>query len=208
MTDSDRTSWHDRWDEGRIGFHRSAVNDHLIAHLDELPAGRVLVPLCGKSLDLWFLAERGYDVTGVELVPKAVDELFADANVTPTVEGTRHRGGGITIERGDFFALPCPSGGCFSGIWDRGALIAIEPEHRPRYRDRVLELLAADGVYLLVAIDVHEPLDGPPFSLTLEAVLELFAPHGELRVLLEEPTEVTSRSIAATARVIAFSPAS
>lgn len=201
---TDRTPWHDRWHEGRIGFHLPAVNEHLIEHLAELPRGRILVPLCGKTVDLWFLAERGYEVVGVELVRKAVDELFADAGVTPSVDGARWRGGGVEVVVGNFFALPSPSDGRFQAIWDRAALIAIEPAERARYRDRVLELLDDDGAYLLMAIEVHEPLEGPPFSLAGTEVVELFAAHGELRELEALPTQVTSRALEATARVFAF----
>jgi thiopurine S-methyltransferase len=208
MTDGQRTDWHDRWDEGRIGFHRAAVNDHLVDHLEHLPKGRVLVPLCGKSVDLWYLAERGFDVTGVELVPRAVQALFADAGIAPKVQGTRASGGGIAVEVGDFFALPSPADGRFDAIWDRAALIAIEPQHRERYRDRVLALLAPRGVYLLVAIEIHDVLEGPPFSLSREAAWALFEQHGELTVLEERATEVTSRAHPATARVIAFRPSS
>ena len=65
-----KTHWHERWEEGRIGFHLPEVNAHLDRFVSQLPAGRVLVPLAGKSPDLWFLAERGFAPTGVELVPR------------------------------------------------------------------------------------------------------------------------------------------
>ena len=55
--------WHDRWQRNQIGFHQEQVNpclERLWPQL-ELPRGaRVLVPLCGKSLDLSWLAAIGW----------------------------------------------------------------------------------------------------------------------------------------------------
>ena len=56
--------WIERWKEGRIGFHRAGVNPQLVEHharaLGETK--RVLVPLCGKSEDLAWLAASGHEV--------------------------------------------------------------------------------------------------------------------------------------------------
>ena len=51
--------WHQRWHEGRIGFHQETVTPMLERHWNAIgaPAGcRVFAPLCGKSLDLAWLA--------------------------------------------------------------------------------------------------------------------------------------------------------
>ena len=49
--------WHQRWQEGRIGFHQGDINPWLRRYwsaLDLHADARVLVPLCGKSSDmLW-----------------------------------------------------------------------------------------------------------------------------------------------------------
>ena len=67
--------WHQRWQEGRIGFHRGEVMPLLEKHWPalQLPAAdTVLVPLAGKSLDMVWLATQGHRVLGVELSPLAV----------------------------------------------------------------------------------------------------------------------------------------
>ena len=43
------------------------------------------MPLCGKSLDLLWLAAQGHRVLGVEISPLAVDAFFAEQDLTPTV---------------------------------------------------------------------------------------------------------------------------
>ncbi len=71
--------WQARWQRDQIGFHRQKVNGLLMKHWPSLqvPQGScVFVPLCGKSLDLLWLAEQGYSVLGIELVEKAVVDFF------------------------------------------------------------------------------------------------------------------------------------
>ena len=67
--------WQQRWQEGRIGFHQFDVNPELIKYFSTLAlpiSSQVLVPLCGKSVDMVWLAYAGYDVVGIELVESAV----------------------------------------------------------------------------------------------------------------------------------------
>ena len=73
--------WHDCWERGRLGFHQVAYNRHLLEFWPGLglpPGAHVLVPLCGKSLDMLWLLDQGYRVTGIELSRKAVEDFFAE----------------------------------------------------------------------------------------------------------------------------------
>ena len=47
----------------------------------------ILVTMCGKSVDMIWLCERGFSVTGVELTEKAVKEFFEDNSIPYTVKG-------------------------------------------------------------------------------------------------------------------------
>jgi len=71
--------WESRWQEGRIGFHLPEVNSYLLRYFDKLltqDTESVFVPLCGKTLDLPWLARRTKKVVGIELVHKAVQDFF------------------------------------------------------------------------------------------------------------------------------------
>ena len=73
--------WHDRWEKDLTGFHLDEVNPYLKEKWSVLnlkAAARVFVPLCGKSLDLIWLAEQGFDVIGIELSPLAVQAFFSE----------------------------------------------------------------------------------------------------------------------------------
>jgi thiopurine S-methyltransferase len=59
--------WHERWETGQIAFHKHEYNNHMqafINHLKLQPGDHILVPLCGKSLDMLWLLNQGYHVTG------------------------------------------------------------------------------------------------------------------------------------------------
>jgi len=73
--------WHQRWASNQIGFHEGQVNAYLARHYPQLglaPGETVFVPLCGKSVDLRWLADQGAHVIGVELSPIAVESFFAE----------------------------------------------------------------------------------------------------------------------------------
>jgi thiopurine S-methyltransferase len=174
--------WQQRWHEGRIGFHQDRPSPLLEAHWDalQLPHGsRVFVPLCGKSLDMAWLAARGHRVLGVELSQLAVDQFFSEHGLTPEVResryGLHHVAGAIEIIRGDAFALDADLlSGC-TGLFDRAALIALPPELRRRYADELYSRLPAGCHGLLITLEYppHEKA-GPPFSVAEDEVRALY----------------------------------
>ncbi len=186
--------WIQRWEEGRIAFHREAPQCWLVAHAARLlPRGdeRVLVPLCGKSVDLAWLARRGHAVLGVELAAKAVHDFFAEQRLAAQVHAAPHgapfevtASGAIELWRGDFFALDPAREGTFDAIHDRAALIALPPPLRRRYAERCGALLAPRGRMLIVTLEYDSrKMAGPPFAVGVEEVRELFAPLGALEEL-------------------------
>ena len=103
--------WRARWREGRIGFHQSEINPHLLKWRPRIEGrGEVFVPLAGKSRDLSWLAQGGEAVIAVELVEDAVRAYFEEQALPyqrqPGPKGVRYEGGGVVFWAGDFFALP------------------------------------------------------------------------------------------------------
>jgi thiopurine S-methyltransferase len=139
----------------------------------------VLVPLCGKSEDLAFLAGRGHDVVGVELVEDAVRQFFADHQATPAIRvcdgSTIYTAGSITIVAGDFFATTVALVGDIDGIYDRAALIALPPELRARYVPHVRAIAPRAQRELLITLE-YPPgsYTGPPFSVEEAEVRSTF----------------------------------
>lgn len=176
--------WHQRWADNKIGFHQDRVTPLLERYWDaiEAPAGsRVFVPLCGKSLDMPWLASRGHRVLGVELSQMAVDQFFEALQVEPSISTTRygrhHVAGEIEIIVGDVFDLDAHALSVCEAVFDRAALIALPPELRRRYVHETYAVLPADCRGLLVTLEYpqHEK-DGPPFSVEEREVDTLYSP--------------------------------
>jgi thiopurine S-methyltransferase len=163
--------WKQSWAEGRIGFHEGVANDFLVTHGAHL-AGRVLVPMCGKAEDLAYLASRGHEVIGVELVEDAVAAFFAEHGIAPTVDepwDSTHRKyshGAITLIAGDWFSVTRDMVGTVDSVYDRAAIVAMPPAMRAAYIAKVRELAAPGTPGLLVTISYPPAaFEGPPFPV-------------------------------------------
>jgi thiopurine S-methyltransferase len=166
--------WHARWTANEIGFHQQEINDHLRRHWHGLglPAGsRILVPLCGKSLDMLWLREQGHAVAGIEISALAVAAFFRENTLSPVVHEesgySRWSLDGIDIYCGDFFRLQPDQLGVLEGCYDRAALIALSPEQRVHYTAHLAGLLPPASRGLLVTLEYPEAeMSGPPFAVS------------------------------------------
>jgi len=176
------TYWHQRWLDGEIGWHRDQVNDHLLSHWDILgvtPGSEILVPLCGKSQDMAWLLQQGYSVLGVEFSPKAVQEFFAEQQLTPVVsdqgEFESYKAAGFHLLCGDIFKLTSEDLQTVSAVYDRASLVALNKPQRQRYARLLADILPPAISILLVSMDYPETeMQGPPHSVPETEVTELF----------------------------------
>jgi thiopurine S-methyltransferase len=210
MTSEDELApWRDRWQKRQIGFHEGKPNAFLTTHLDALKnessapsAGpRVLVPLCGKAVDLVYLAERGYQVMGVELVTSAIEELFSERGVTPTKHSLGPHAAftyeNLTLVSGDIFTMAPEHLGLFDALYDRAALIAILPSSRARYVATCSALLKPGAPSLIIGLAYPQHVvDGPPFSVDDAVIASLFAGRS-IQTLESKETPAPPRHMAA-----------
>ena len=198
LSSEDREAWLACWREGRTRFHLDQVHPALMRYISQVPSGaRILVPLCGKSLDLGWLKDQGYIVVGVELAEQAVSELFEHLEVEPTrtPDGPFEiwESPGLSVYVGDIFELTADLAGTFDAIWDRAALIALNPTDRTRYAPHVSSFLKKDSSVLLsVLLYDQQKMSGPPFSVTADEIYRLYAACQSLEKL--QSKNVTSRN--------------
>ncbi|WP_417694666.1 thiopurine S-methyltransferase [Pseudomonas sp.] len=185
--------WHKRWSTNQIGFHLPEVNPYLQRFWPQLgveQGSRVLVPLCGKTLDLLWLAQQGYSVLGVELSEKAAADFFLEHQLEPSVseEGVFKvfRAADIEIRCGDFFALSPEDVSDCTALYDRAALIALPGPMRERYAAHLQKILP-QCVGLLITLDyAQDEMPGPPFSVGDDEVQRLLGEVWQLEVLQEQ----------------------
>ncbi|MFZ5722480.1 MAG: thiopurine S-methyltransferase [Pseudomonadota bacterium] len=190
----DNDFWLARWQRGETAFHQDTVNRWLERQLAALmlqPGDTVFLPLCGKTRDLRFLADRGFRVTGVELSPLAVETFFREQQLQPTVRKvdgfTVHECGNLRLLCGDFFRLTPELLGPVAAVFDRAALVALPPAMRADYAARLLRLLPAGARILLVSFDYPQAeMDGPPFSVPQAEIRSLFGNRCDIAALGRE----------------------
>lgn len=184
MTRVEESFWRERWENKQIGFHEGKPNEQLAAcwsGLDLAKGSRVLVPLAGKARDLEWLAEEGHQVVGVELVLDAIRGYFEDRDLDLTAAKTSLGGRDayvadrVTLVHADMLTVTPEELGAFDAIYDRAALVALEPSTRARYVAACRALLRASAPTLLISFSYDADLSGPPWSIDEAEVRELFS---------------------------------
>lgn len=211
---NDLLYWTQRWTDQRTGWHSAHVNAVLQAHGDKLLSPRqeepsesgggggggirVLVPLCGKTVDMAYFANRDVvsDVVGCDGAELALTQFAQehaelkivkqeqDGDSGDDGDGEKqqctnyqvYKGEKITLLQGDFFALTKKDtdGKLFDAVLDRGSMVAIQPALRTSYVQTLQRLLAPRAKILLVAVEHDNKGEGPPFCLLEEEIRQLF----------------------------------
>ena len=185
--------WEERWHLGQTGWHNQVVNNNLHNHADalfqtEMPT--IFVPLCGKTLDMSWLAEQGAQIIGVDLVEQAIHEFFAEKNEIPECSTVhripRFQNDNITLFQANIFNINTNVIGHVDAIFDRAALVALPLEKRQEYAEHCLSLLKSGGTILLITYDSPvADTQGPPFPVRKGTVESLYASASKCELLAE-----------------------
>ncbi|OAL02056.1 S-adenosyl-L-methionine-dependent methyltransferase [Phaeosphaeriaceae sp. SRC1lsM3a] len=171
----------------------------------QLPAkrGKALVPGCGKGYDVALLASYGYDAYGLEVSKHAADaanKYLSDPGEGPfegeyAIKDAKTGKGIMKCLLGDFFDdawLKETSGKGFDLIYDNTFLCALPPSLRPKWAERMVELLSPDGILVCLEFPTHKPAKsaGPPWSLPPTVHQELLKRPGDDITYNEDGTVV------------------
>lgn len=187
FNDVDLDGWQKRWSERKIGFHQEEAHVFLEKYVDRIlnkkEKASVFMPLCGKSVDIKWLSDRGHCVVGVECSSMALEEFFQEQNVEYTIEPAeqvngsiyKSKDGKIKIYCCDFFAFSKDNEGQFDSIWDRAAMVAINRSDRKKYTDLLKTLMKPDGRLALVTLEFDDTIHaGPPHNFPEDKVRDLY----------------------------------
>ncbi|KAL9190368.1 hypothetical protein ACHAXT_007579 [Thalassiosira profunda] len=186
ILDDAHAFWAQRWSGPKLGWHKDDVNPHLQKYAnkflenDREHESRVLVPLCGKSVDLAFLAThpKVSHVAGIDIVRNAATDFSSEHPEFALEENqgcqSIFRGKKLSIHIGDLFdLLPMSSNDwpkqmmpgtssqessapweyMFDRIFDRASIVAIDPSLRKDYVQLMGEMIRPGGIILLVTLD-------------------------------------------------------
>ena len=169
--------WHSCWDKEHIGFHQLDFHPWLETIARLRLADKLLVPLCGKSLDMRYFSGQYRQILGAELSDLACQQFFAEQGLQPqiTAQGPYqcYEADNYQLWQGDFFNLTLPASPM--DIFDRAALIALPEAMRPAYLTQLRRLMPSGRMFLLTLDFPAGEVQGPPFAISDDKVVEYFA---------------------------------
>jgi thiopurine S-methyltransferase len=174
--------WHKCWERNALGFHQSDVHPLLSQYFKKLslPSDKhVFVPLCGKTLDMAYLAQF-MQVTGNELSEIACRDFFIDNSIAfekqTLGDFEQFYCPQLSLLQGDFFKLSADAIDSLDWIYDRAALIALPTAMQQRYANHLKTFFSSGTRLFLVTVEFPKAqLSGPPFSITETDVQSLFS---------------------------------
>ena len=188
------SQWLALWEQGDICWQRTEPDKRLKKYIHLLTKGQpsvsIFVPLCGKSLDLVWLATQGHSVMGVELSPIAARQLFEENSLpysaTEGEQFTVFKAESIklTIFVGSMFNLTPDLTGLCDAVWDCRSLVAVGVADRVNYIRIIRSILKPDGVVLLLSLEFNPiELIGPPYALSSDTVQALYGEGYSVKTL-------------------------
>ena len=164
-----------------LPWHRDAPDGFV---LDVVAArakpGRALDLGCGSGVFSVWMAKKGYEVTGLDFIPRAIDMSRERAEA----EGVQ-----VNWINADLLSWTAP--GQFDVIVDSGCLHSLIGGDVCRYKQQLLRWLAPAGDYVLGHFGKRHWLDWRPIGptrRTREQLVRLFAP--ELEVVKHQQSEM------------------
>lgn len=152
---SEPIHWNDRYRDGNLPWDTGRPSSELQRVLSEngVQPCRVLEIGCGTGTNSVWLAQQGFQVTGIDLSPLAVEQAEE-----------RARAAAVNAHFLSADVLHFPElGESFEFFFDRGCYHAVRREAPEQYAPAVARQLAAGGRGLILAGNAREPhAPGPP----------------------------------------------
>jgi len=159
-----KKAWENRYQMGQTGWDRGAINPAPLPILDNgiLTPCRLLIPGCGRGYEVALLAERGFDITAVDIAPsaiRAVRGLLAQHGLS------------ATIIEADF--LKWTPATLFDAIYEQTSLCALHPDNWQTYANQLRAWLVPGG-HLVANFLQTDQSGGPPFHCAMDEMKTLF----------------------------------
>lgn len=164
---SEERDWNEIYRQGQTPWDSGRVCSELFKILEEeiISLGKALDLGCGTGTNSIYLAQMGFDVTGVDISQVAIERAKEKADAA-----------GLSIL---FMLAKLPNiflpGKVFDFVFDRGCFHAIAKEERPGYLEMLKQMTREGSIYLMLCGNAKEPkVPGPPV-LTEEEIRETFS---------------------------------
>ena len=170
-----REDWQGHYESNDLGWYLGQVAPPFVKLWEEekLPAGKALVPGCGRGHEVIFLAENGFEVTAID---------FSNGAVTYLERALEERSLSGRVLHQDFFGLGNSHDGIYDLVLEQTFFCAIAPRQRQDYVRNVTRILKPGG--MLVGLFYNTDKEGgPPYNTTREDIEVNFAKNFEIQEL-------------------------
>jgi SAM-dependent methyltransferase len=150
-----------------------------------VPPGSLGVLGCGNGHDCMLFAERGFQVTGIDFAPSAIQntyKLFLEKGVAGTT--------GFLLER-DVFQMH-EYDHYFDYVLEHNFFSSIDPSRRRTYAHRIHDLLKPGGKLIALWWTQDKP-GGPPFGMSKDALYLLFGEFFTFDIVFEPNNSAPGR---------------
>jgi len=152
---TEHINWNDRYRDGDLPWDTGQPSSELqrVFSQNTIQPCRALELGCGTGTNSVWLAQQGFEVTGIDLAPLAVERAEQ-----------RARAAGVKVHFvvADVLQLP-DLDGPFAFFFDRGCYHAVRRDAPEQYAPAMARQLASGGRGLILAGNAREPHDpGPP----------------------------------------------
>ncbi len=151
----EHTDWNDRYRDGNLPWDTGRPSSELqrVFSRNTIQPCRALELGCGTGTNSVWLAQQGFEVTGIDVAPLAVEQAEKRAHAA---------GVKVHFVVADVLHLP-DLDGPFAFFFDRGCYHAVRRSAPEQYAPAVARQLASGGRGLILAGNAREPHDpGPP----------------------------------------------
>jgi ubiquinone/menaquinone biosynthesis C-methylase UbiE len=170
-------SSYDEWDQiyrkyplEELGWKLGRPRPILVEFIEKgfIKKGKALDICCGAGTNTVYLAEKGFEVTGIDISPKAIayaKKKAKQANVN------------INLMVQNFLNLPFEKAE-FDFVFDMGCFHHVKIEDRPKFIKGVHRVLKNGGTYLLTCFSYKNGLAWNHF--TKKQITDLFSDYFEI----------------------------
>ncbi|KAI8053017.1 S-adenosyl-L-methionine-dependent methyltransferase [Syncephalis plumigaleata] len=184
--------WEQLWQEGSTPWNMNEPSPPLVTLFEKHSSSvadlagtnkKALVPGCGEGRDVIYLTTKGYETTGAEISPTALEACRKNAKAANC---------NAKFILADFFTESL--GEPFDFVFDYTFLCAIQPEQRNDWSRRMGEIIRSGGLLVTLMF----PLDpsrttGPPFGLSVELYHQLLDANFDVIFEDTDPPSVPGR---------------
>ncbi len=176
-----KTSESDSWDQeylaGRDSWDVGLPDPHIsnLIKTGLITSGTLLDVGCGAGNETIYLAQQGFEATGIDISPVAIDLAYSRA----AKGGVRCR-----FIVADVLCLPFQNEK-FEVVLDKACFHFILPHDRQTYIESIKSVIKPNGKFILFAASEYDTTIDGPYKFTREEILNTF--KVAFKILFVEP---------------------